>query len=54
MNDYKKLMLRLVDNQLVIDMDNHDAMEFMADGYTGLPQKYDLDVLCLAPVIGTV
>lgn len=54
MSEYKKLMLRLVDGQLVIDMDKHDAMEFKADGYTGLPEKFDLDVLCLAPVIGTV
>jgi|GEM_PF-6034773 len=39
MSEYKKLMLRLVDNQLVIGMDNHEVMKFKAVGYTGLPQN---------------
>lgn len=49
-----KYELKLLDGRLVIDMDNHDAMEFKADGYTGLPERLELDELALAPVIGTV
>ncbi len=46
--------LRLIDGRLVLDTDSHDVLNFKADGYTGLPEKFELDVLCMAPVIGTV
>lgn len=49
-----KYELKLIDGRLVIDMNNHDAMEFKADGYTGLPEKFEIDDLSLAPVVGTV
>ncbi|WP_411736070.1 hypothetical protein [Paenibacillus sp. M2] len=49
-----KFNLVLIDNRLVIDMNVNDVLEFKADGYTGLPEKVDLDVMGEADVIGIV
>ncbi|WP_254438272.1 hypothetical protein [Paenibacillus sp. DCT19] len=49
-----KLNLVLIDNRLVIDMNVNDVIGFKADGYTGLPERFDLDVMGEADVIGTV
>lgn len=40
-----KFNLVLIDNRLIIDMNVNDLLEFKADGYTGLPEKFDLDVM---------
>ncbi|MGM1048382.1 MAG: hypothetical protein ACQEXX_19895 [Bacillota bacterium] len=49
-----KYTLKLIDGRLVIDMDCHDAMNFKSDGYSGIPERFELDELALAPVMGTV
>lgn len=49
-----KYTLRLIENRLVIDMEKHDAKSFKSKSYTGLPETFELDEMCLAPVIGVV
>jgi hypothetical protein len=40
-----KFILRLIGGRLAIDLDNHDAMNLKANGYTGLPERFELDEL---------
>ncbi|MET3831008.1 hypothetical protein ABIC86_002474 [Paenibacillus sp. DS2363] len=49
-----KYNLVIIGDKLVIDMEEASVLEFKADGYTGLPEKFDLDVMAEASVIGTV
>lgn len=49
-----KYNLVIIGDKLVIDMEEASVLEFKGDGYTGLPGKFDLDVMAEAAVIGTV
>ncbi|MFW5438887.1 hypothetical protein [Paenibacillus apiarius] len=45
--------LKFLDGRIIIDLLDHDE-QFMAKGYTGLPETFDLAAISTAPIVGTV